>query len=51
MKKKFVINHKHFPVNSLVIIAMIFTLIANTFGLPYMAARYNKTIWLHAGIK
>ena len=36
--KKFLVNHKHFPVNCLLIIAMMFTLIANTFGLPYMAA-------------
>ena len=40
MKKKFLVNHKHFPVNGLLIISMMFTLIANTFGLPYMAARY-----------
>ena len=39
MKKKFVVNHKHFPVDGLLIIAMMFTLITNTFGLPYMAAR------------
>ena len=37
--KKFLVNHKHFPVNGLLIIAMMFTLITNTFGLPYMAAR------------
>ena len=33
MKKKFLVNHKHFPVNGLLIISMMFTLIANTFWL------------------
>ena len=51
MKKRFLVNHKHFPVNGLLIISMMFTLIANTFLVCHIWQLGNKTIWLHPGIK